>query len=421
MIENRCLNDIWLEPLYEQNTSLAINTNGTLLYDSNNNPLNDSISGGRQIYKCDTFVGTGLLIHTSKQWSLIKGDFNIETETGIQNYYNSFVIPDSEIVNYKIEARIVNIKSFDGSYTALSSPYDSSQYSIFKVFLNSKEVTDYYTNGSIVGFNSGYNAFGNNLTVIYYRKNQTITTQTCKLYFKNAISSVPSWDSYNNGIRLSGTVTKHPTNSCQFVGSGTTFTTKLKEGYIINVYDTLYKVVNIINNTNIIVDSIIPTIPSSSVYLYTAYNLLSVDNDFSFTPSSNFYQKNIVGSKLGIRKYLSTNQTTQLTKWVDNDPLNYTLYSFPVMYDKILNYINKDSKFRLVAINRVTKEMTILTNARLSEKSTLSYGSDKNTESLNIEYEQKITIIDYNETFGDTSKTYGIGYFGGIKILRSNS
>ena len=64
--------------------------------------------------------------------------------------------------------------------------------------------------------------------------------------------------------------------------------------------------------------------------------------------------------------------------------------------------------------------MTILSNARLSEKSTTTYGIDKNTESINVEYEQKVVIIDYSSTFGSTSDIYGSGWFGGIKILRSN-
>jgi hypothetical protein len=62
--------------------------------------------------------------------------------------------------------------------------------------------------------------------------------------------------------------------------------------------------------------------------------------------------------------------------------------------------------------------MIILVNARLSDKIPFSIASDKNTETLNIEYEKKVFITNYGGIYGDENETFGEGWFGGIKILK---
>ena len=418
MIENRQQSSIFLEPMLETSIDLITNISGKLLIDNNGNYLNDRVSGEKQIYRVDSFVGNGLLLYTSNAWSIITGDYNIGNQTGMENYYNTFTIPDDEIVNYKINAYLETIDSFDGNSTALASPYNYSLYTVYKVILNGKYVTDWYSSGNIINFNTGYKPFGNDLVVVYYKKDQTITTEACKLYFKSVIKSIPSSLDFE-GIKLTGTVSSHSINKLMLVGNSTLFKTELKKDYMIRVGENKYKVVKVLGDTIIIVDKVVEDLINYDIYVTPAYNLLSVDTDLSINPSSTFYSKNIIGSKLGTRKYLSTNNTTVLTKWIDNNLENFEWYNYPVMHDRVQNYINTSSLFRICFINKATTEMTMLINARLSEKPSLAFNTDKNIENLNIEFEDKITILNYDKLFGNTD-IYGEGYFGGIKILKDS-
>lgn len=418
MLENRQLLNVWLEPLLEQSANLVVNDSGKLLVDTNGNYLNDNISGGKQVYRVDGFNGDGILFYTSKTWSLVTGDFNIGNKTNIQNYYNALIIPDNEIVNYKIGAVLETINSFDGNSVTLASPYTSTSHTIFKVILNGKVVTDWYSSTNIISFNSGYRPFGNNLVVVYYKNNQTHNGETCNLYFKSAIKSIPSYLDFQ-GIQLTGTVANHSTNKFMIVGTSTNFKTELKKNYMVKIDNNKYKVLQVLGDTFAILDKVLPTFSGEAIYLNPAYNLLSVDSDISLNPSSTFYSKNIVGSKLGTKKYLSTNNTTQLSKWVDGDSEAYEIYPYPVMHDRVNNYINTATRFRVIFINKANTEMIILTNARLTDKVNMNINTDKTVENLNIEYEDKITILNYNEIFGNDN-IYGEGYFGGLKILKDS-
>jgi hypothetical protein len=54
-------------------------------------------------------------------------------------------------------------------------------------------------------------------------------------------------------------------------------------------------------------------------------------------------------------------------------------------------------------------------NARLSDKSSDNFNTDKRTETLNIEFESKVKIINFN-AYGNGY--YGESYYGGIKITK---
>ena len=395
MIENRQLLNIWLEPFLEQSINLIENDSGSLLIDTNGNALNDNVSGGKQVYRVDGFEGGGILFYTSKSWSLITGDFNIGNKTNIGNYYNALIIPDNEIVNYKIGARLETIDSFDGNSVVLSAPYDEATHTIYKVILNGKIVTDWTSTDDIIKLNRGYRPFGNNLVVVYYTNSQTHTDEACNLYFKGAIKSIPEYTDFN-GIQLTGTVSNDSTNELLLVGTGTLFKAELKKGYMIKVDSVKYKVQQVLSNTLALLDKALHTFSSENIYLNPAYNLLAVDSDMSLNSSSTFYSKSIAGSKLGNKKYLSTANTTQLSKWVDGDYEAYEIYPYPVMHDRANNYINTSTRFRIIFVNKSNTEMIILTNARLSDKIGININTDKTVENLSIEYEDKITILNIN-------------------------
>lgn len=420
MIENRQILDIFLEPLLLQYARINTTNHGTLNFDINGNFLNDLVSGGRCITKVDGFIGNGILLYTSKSWTIITGDYDVESKIGMQNYYNSFIIPDDETINYKINARVQTIDSFDGSSTALSTPFNINTYAIFKVILNGKEVTDFYAIDNIIGFNTGYNAFGNNLVVIYYRNILPTTSHSCNLYFKQAIKTVPSWTDFS-GIKLSGKVSNDVSNSFKIIGSGTNFLTSLKKGYMIRIYGSIYKVQEVVDNSTIFIDEIVPTFTLKDIYLIPAYYIPSVDSDYSLTSNTSFYQKTIRGSNTGIRKQLTSSGSIQLIKWIDLDDSLFSNCDYPYMSNRIINYIDKNSRFRLILINRVTKEMIILSNARLSEKIPMGIASDKNIETLNIEYDKKIILSNSDSIFGSPTEIFGEGLFGGIKILKDGA
>ena len=416
MVENKQQLNIFLEPLLETYARINSTSHGILNTDIIGNSLADSVSGSRFLNKVDGFVGNGIILYTSKSWTLITGNYDMENQTGLSNYYNSFIIPDNEQVSYKINARIQTIESFDGSSVALNTPFNINTYAIFKVILNGKEVYDYYAIDNVIGFNSGAKMFGNNLVVVYYRNSTPTSSHSCNLYFKQAINTIPSATDYT-GIQLSGTVSS-TTNRFTLIGIGTNFLTSLKADYMINVDNTIYKVVEVVSNTNITVNKIVLTITGKSIYLTPAYSIPCIDTDYSLTNNSTFYERKIKGSKLGVRKSISSMGTIQLTKWIDLDDSLYSICGYPVMNNRSINYINENSRFRIVLINQITKEMIILVNARLSDKIPFSIASDKNTETLNIEYEKKVFITNYGGIYGDENETFGEGWFGGIKILK---
>ncbi len=418
MIESRIQADIFLEPLQLTKATINSTIHGSLNYDSNNNLLKDNISGARQILKVDGFTGNGIILYTSKTWTIITGEYDIEAKTGMENYYNSLIVPDSEPLEYKINAKIQTIDSFDGSSVALNTPFNINLYTPFKVILNNKEVTDYYAIDNVIGFNSGYRPFGNSLVVVYYRTSTPTSNHTCNLYFKQAIKTIPSWTDFELGTKLTGKVSRHSTNHFKVVGSGTNFLTSLKSDYTIKINNIIYTVAEVIDNTNILINTLLPPFSNQDIYITPAYKLLSVDTDYQLSNNSTFYERTIKGSKLGVRKFLSTKGNTQFTKWVELDDSLYADCGYPVMSNRTLNYINKDSNFRIILINRVTREMIILVNARLSDIVPLSVGTDKNAETLNIEFEKKVFLTNYGGIFGDANEVFGEGWFGGIKILK---
>ena len=141
-----------------------------------------------------------------------------------------------------------------------------------------------------------------------------------------------------------------------------------------------------------------------------------MDTDFSLVPNAKWFNSSIRGNKLGVRKLIGGLYTASLTKWIDGDDSFYkTAYNYPIMSNSYREYINYNDKFRIVCINSKTNEMTMAINARLSDKSSDNFNTDKRTETLNIEFESKVKIINFN-AYGNGY--YGESYYGGIKIIK---
>jgi len=410
LIDSRTLNNIFLEKLYPQSISLS---GSTLQYDNNGNIINDNVSGSRNIYAVTNFSGTGFIIHSldKKRWSYIGGNYNIETNTGLQNFYFNTILKDDEVMYVKCSARLENINSFDGN-TATLTNFNSNTHAMFKVFINGAETSDYTLNENVITFNSKYNYFNNNITVVYYLKNQTFTGSATLLFY-GVNKSIPSALDYMNGYSMSGSVTRDSTNTFRINGANTA---GLSVGMYVKIKDKIYTVTSIINSVSFTINESLSTFASTTAYIMPALNLLSVDTDFSLIPNAKWFNSSIRGNKLGVRKLIGGLYTTSLTKWIDGDDSFYkTAYNYPIMSNSYKEYINYNDKFRIVCINSKTNEMTMAINARLSDKSSDNFNTDKRTETLNIEFESKVKIINFN-AYGNGY--YGESYYGGIKIIK---
>jgi len=234
LIDSRTLNNIFLEKLYPQSISLS---GSTLQYDNNGNIVNDGVSGSRYVYAVTNFSGTGFIIHSldKKRWSYIGGNYNIETNTGLQNFYFNTILKDDEVMYVKCSAKIENINSFNGN-TVILANFNSSTHNVFKVFLNGTETSDYTLNNNIITFNSRYNYFNNNMTIVYYLKNQTFTGSATLLFY-GAKKSIPSALDYMNGYSMSGSVTRDSTNTFRINGANTA---GLSVGMYVKIKDKIY-------------------------------------------------------------------------------------------------------------------------------------------------------------------------------------
>lgn len=410
MIDSRTLNNIFLEKLYPQSISLS---GSTLQYDNNGNIINDNVSGSRNVYAVAKFTGTGFILHNldKKRWSYIGGNYNIETNTGLQNFYFNTILKDDEVTYVKCSARIENVNSFDGN-TATLTNFDSSTHSVFKVFLNGVEISDYTTVNNTITFSNRYNYFNNNLTIFYYLNNQTFSG-SATLYFYGAKKSIPSLKDYNEGYILTGTVTRDITNAHQINGANTS---GLSAGMYVKINNTTYIITSIIDNTKFTINKNIAEFSATNAYIMPAINLFSVDTDFSLIPNAKWFNSTIRGNKLGIRKLIGGLYTTSLTKWIDNNEDFYnTTYSYPVMINSYKNYINYNDMFRIVCINSNSNELTIGVNGRLSDKSSDNFNTDKRNENLNIEFENKLRVLNFNVF---ESGIYGSEYYNNIKIIK---
>ena len=138
---------------------------------------------------------------------------------GLQNFYFNTILKDDEVTYVKCSARIENVNSFDGNTTLLTN-FNSGSHTMFKVFINGVETTDYTTSGNQITFNSRYNYFNNNITVVYYLNNQTFTGSATLLFY-GVNKSIPSALDYMNGYSMSGSVTRDSTNTFRINGANT--------------------------------------------------------------------------------------------------------------------------------------------------------------------------------------------------------
>ena len=287
---------------------------------------------------------------------------------------------------------------------------------MFEVCINGLKTPNYTISGNVITFTNSYewNLFNNNLTVVYYTINQAFTG-SCKLYFKGAQKTIPMITDYSDGYSISGTVARDGTNFFQLNGSGTTFT-KLKVGMYVRIDTNVYYITSITSDTVMTVSEIMTTsFSGKTLYVMAGINLMSVDTDYSFTPSSTYLTSLISGYNVPNKRLMNTTNSISLPKWIDaNNQYYKDTYDYPVMNNSYMDYITPNMNFRIVVINKASLELTMAQNARLSDKSTLSFNTDKTVETMNIEFTHRVRISNYTY--------YGQGYYGennyGLKITK---
>lgn len=385
-IENIENTKIFLDRYYDTNIKInsSNNQNGILNKDEYSNILNNSYIDSVELKSCTLATnnaGGGLLLYDNQnQFCIINGIFDIRFDTA--NLYNRMFFYKNQTINYKKGAYSKTL-SFDGAVLNATS-ISLSTNTIFKIYLNGIETVAYEINGNNITFAKNYKFFGNYVTIIYYKTSQTDVIDY------NLIYSAP-YERFSNIEEIkNGFIYGVTLSTIDVAVNGSGFL-NLKAGMYIKINNESRKILQIINDTNLVVDKPFSTNYVDEIaYITTFIEIVNINDDFSDSTNLTFVEQTQRKDKIYNKVVTNKNSSLSFTYFYSEN-LDESNYTTPIHYG---NWVDIDN-FRLIRIKNNTVE--IYTNCRKYEISGKNESSDKNTKTVNIQYENKLTV-DYNKT-----------------------
>jgi hypothetical protein len=164
-------------------TAIVIDSNsnnaGVLTSNIEGGLIVDNISGTRKFNKI-TILNTNLLLFNAKEWVLYTNSVDFVLKTNINKVYGKLNLRDDIPTYYRIGASRF-YTTFTGNSIVISG-FNSSTHTIFKVYKNGKETTDYTVNSTGITFNTS-NVFTNYCEIIYYTNTQSLSGKSCSLNY----------------------------------------------------------------------------------------------------------------------------------------------------------------------------------------------------------------------------------------------
>lgn len=154
------------------------NNGGKLIQNYINQNIVNNYMGTRKIVKGN--INNSILLYNSNEWVYYPTSFDYDTNSNTSGIVGKLSLRDYEDTYYKVNP-VLYRTSFTGS-TILISGFNSSTHSIFKVFRNGQEVTNYTVNSNGITF-SNSNVFSNFCEVIYYPTTQDLSGKSFELYY----------------------------------------------------------------------------------------------------------------------------------------------------------------------------------------------------------------------------------------------
>ena len=172
-IEMSITKDVETAIVIDENTNNA----GVITSNVEGGLIVDNISGTRKFNKI-TILNTNLLLFNTQEWVLYTGSVNFVSKTNTNKVYGKLSLKDNEPTYYKIGANRF-YTGFTGNSIIISG-FNSLTHTIFKVYRNGKETTDYIVNSNGITFNTS-NVFTNYCEIIYYTNSQSLSGKSCIL------------------------------------------------------------------------------------------------------------------------------------------------------------------------------------------------------------------------------------------------
>lgn len=175
LIEMSITKDVETVIIIDENTNNA----GVLTSNIEGGLIVDNISGTRKFNKI-TILNTNLLLFNEKEWVLCTNSVDFVLKTNTNKVYGKLSLRDDIPTYYKIGANRF-YTNFTGNSIVISG-FNSSTHTIFKVYRNGKETTNYTVNSNGITFNTT-NVFTNYCEIIYYNTSQSLSGISCSLNY----------------------------------------------------------------------------------------------------------------------------------------------------------------------------------------------------------------------------------------------
>ena len=368
--------------------SSAFNNQGTLDTDEFGNILNGDLVSGNQIIAC-TFANSNFLLHTNKQYKIINSGTTFDFDTSVSG--NQGIMLENEKIQYKINASQEDLV-FNGVSLPLQGDYTgTTDYDIFKVYLNGEETTNYVVSGAsnVIDFtaNPYVNSFNNTISVVYYPKAQTLGDNRLNLWVYLPHSTFVGGIGYEI---IEGLTTSAGSEVVQY--SGTDLLTKIPNingkprGIIYMASDDEYRRVNTINTDSIVVDEPFENTSTGSICWTSIMKIMSNDDySISMNPENNKYKTRF--NKVGATRQIGKNNTISF-KFFEND--NFTvLDKIPVLQRNIASQTLENIRFVVREYEENSDKYNIYTNCKFESSSSYSRGQT-NDEAVTITFDKRI-------------------------------
>lgn len=405
MLETAIMSQYFIEEYKATKITINATNNqfGYLSLDERDNYLNSGLIGRQSVYKCTTFSNMTadkyLLVHNADDEILGMVSGTYDKETGdISGIKNNFSVVGQDIITYKINTGI-EYGEFSGSSFTMSDVTASD--TIFKIYINGRDETNYTRVGAIITINSGEtNLYGNNACIIYYPNLQTLGTVDIELYYYSPYDhSVISEDDLLLGHEVSPTITGNATTGTNTITTTTTVSTMLDIFDYIRIGNEVKKVLNIITTT-IYVDSDFEETYSGEIIYYTPYALIANIDSEQENLSPTFETFASKGVKLPVKIKTAVNNTFTFDYFVDNDMEISVCNVYNYITDEVEKHFDTNNKMRVIRAyyNEDSIEKFIyLTNIRKIESIPYSKGAiDKYSVILEFEDKLILTLTDYD-------------------------
>ena len=175
LIEMSITKDVETVIIIDENTNNA----GVLTSNIEGGLIVDNISGTRKFNKI-TILNTNLLLFNEKEWVLCTNSVDFVLKTNTNKVYGKLSLRDDIPTYYKIGAS--RFYSYFTGNSIVISGFNSSTHTIFKVYRNGKETTNYTVNSNGITFNTA-NVFTNYCEIIYYNTSQSLSGISCSLNY----------------------------------------------------------------------------------------------------------------------------------------------------------------------------------------------------------------------------------------------